>query len=91
MTVVRTSHAGRTWLDELEKLRNDSPNHVPIGLHLDLFDNMPDANNACDREGGSCGPTADNVAGFTNEQLCAGLAENTTDFLLREHSKPLPR
>jgi hypothetical protein len=71
--------AGRTWLDELEEIRNDSPNHVPIGLHFDLFDNMPDVNNACDREGGGCGPIVDNVAGFTNGQLFSVLDENTTD------------
>ena len=62
----------------LEELRNDSPNHVPIGLHLDLFDNMPDANNACDRDGG-CGPIIDNVAGFANGQLFSLLDANTDD------------
>ncbi len=83
--------SGVTWRDELEEIRNDSPNHVPIGLHFDLFDNMPDVNNACDNEGGGCVPIVDNVAGFTNGQLCAVLDENTTGFLPRTHSKPLPR
>ncbi|WP_282774815.1 hypothetical protein [Phaeodactylibacter xiamenensis] len=68
-----------TWQTVLEETRNDSPNHVPIGLHFDLFDNMPDVNNACDRDGGGCGPIVDNVAGFTNGQLFSVLDENTTD------------
>jgi hypothetical protein len=69
----------QTWLTRLEELRNDSPNHVPIGLHFDLFDNMLDVNNACDREGGGCGPIIDNVAGFTNGQLFSLLDANTDD------------
>jgi len=68
-----------TWQIILEELRNDSPNHVPIGLHFDLFDNMPDVNDACDNEGGGCGPIADNVAGFTNGQLFSLLDANTDD------------
>jgi hypothetical protein len=40
---------------------------------------MPDVNNACDRDGGGCGPIVDNVAGFTNGQLFSVLDENTTD------------
>jgi hypothetical protein len=57
-----------TWQIILEELRNDSPNHVPIGLHFDLFNNMPDVNNACDREDGVCGPMVDHVAGFASLQ-----------------------
>ncbi|NRA49816.1 MAG: hypothetical protein HRU12_11845, partial [Phaeodactylibacter sp.] len=26
----------RSWIDRLDRWRNDSPNHVPIGIHLDL-------------------------------------------------------
>ena len=76
---VNTS-SGVTWEDELEEIRNDSPNHVPIGLHFDLFDNQNDLNDACDRVIGSgCGPIADNVDGFTNGELFSILDENTTD------------
>jgi len=72
--------AGRTWERELELTRNHRPNHVPIGLHFDLFDNQNDLIDACDRVIGSgCSPIADNVAGFTNGELFSILDENTTD------------
>ncbi|WP_425420690.1 hypothetical protein [Phaeodactylibacter xiamenensis] len=72
--------AGRTRERELELTRNHRLNHVPIGLHFDLFDNQNDLNDACDRVIGSgCGPIADNVAGFTNGELFSILDENTTD------------
>jgi hypothetical protein len=70
------SSIGVTWEQELEEIRNDAPDHVPIGLHLDLFDTNVDTT-ACDREGGGCGPIVDNVAGFTNGQLFSVLDENT--------------
>ena len=68
------------WQIRLERTRNHRLNHVPIGLHFDLFDNQNDLNDACDRVIGSgCGPIADNVAGFTNGELFSILDENTTD------------
>ncbi len=33
----------RSWIDRLDGWRNHRPNHVPIGLHLDLLDNAEPA------------------------------------------------
>ncbi len=32
-----------SWVDRLDGWRNHRPNHVPIGLHLDLLDNAEPA------------------------------------------------
>ncbi|NBC09376.1 MAG: hypothetical protein GVY26_19475 [Bacteroidetes bacterium] len=66
------------WVDRLDRWRNDSPNHVPIGIHLDLFDNM-EPPLSFDREGGGSGLVVDNVTGLTNGQLFSVLDAATDD------------
>ncbi len=57
-----------TFVDRLDAWRNHRLNHVPIGLHLDLLDNVePGISN--DRFGGGGGAVIDNVTGLTNGQL----------------------
>ncbi|MCO6489472.1 MAG: hypothetical protein J5I98_13690 [Phaeodactylibacter sp.] len=70
-----------TWETLLERTRNNTPNHVPIGLHLDLVDPAVGLEPflACeDNDGTSCGPILDNVAGFTNAQLFSVLDAATS-------------
>jgi hypothetical protein len=67
-----------SWLDRLDRWRNDSPNHVPIGIHLDLFDNM-EPPLSFDREGGGSCLVVDNVTGLTNGQLFSVLDAATDD------------
>jgi hypothetical protein len=69
---------GINWLMRLDLTRNDSPNHVPIGIHLDLFDNM-EPPLSFDREGGGSGLVVDNVTGLTNGQLFSVLDAATDD------------
>lgn len=68
----------RSWLDRLDRWRNHRPNHVPIGLHLDLLDNAePPISD--DRFGGGSGAVIDNVMGLTNGQLFSVLDAATDD------------
>ncbi|MEQ8706943.1 MAG: hypothetical protein RIC19_23625, partial [Phaeodactylibacter sp.] len=69
---------GEPWLDRLDGWRNHRPNHVPIGLHLDLLDNAEPAISD-DRFGGGSGAVIDNVTGLTNGQLFSVLDAATDD------------
>lgn len=53
----------------LERTRNFNANHVPIGLHWDLMDDVADTVNACDQETNQCGPIDDHVSDLTTSQL----------------------
>ena len=72
---------GETWEDELEEVRNDSPNHIPIGLYHDLIDAIPDINNAFDWDGGGNGMIVDQAAGFNNDILFSLLQPNVNSPL----------
>lgn len=64
------------WEELLETTRNDTTNHIPIGLHHDLIDvaNVLDIN-ACDRTDiPQCGPVVDNVSGLSNGMLFSVLS-----------------
>ena len=70
------------WERRLETTRNDTTNHVPIGLHHDLIDvaNVLDTN-ACDRtRPPQCGPIVDNVSGFFNGQLFSVLTPQVSNI-----------
>ena len=66
-----------TVIERLERTRNESPNHIPIGFYHDLIDNVPDIVNACDVQGGGCGPINDQASGFTNSQMFGLLTSGT--------------
>jgi len=70
------------WEILLERTRNDSPNHIPIGLHHDLFDNTNVRDTtACDIEGpiiNQCTGVVDNVSGFTISQMFSSLTSDIT-------------
>lgn len=71
------------WEIELEETRNDSPNHIPVGLHHDLADNTNSGDNAvCDRSdppSTTCtGVIIDNVSGFTISQMFSSLTFDIT-------------
>ena len=65
-------------LNRLERTRNESPNHIPIGVYHDLIDNINDVGQACDREGGGCGVINDAASSFTNAQMFSVLDGATT-------------
>jgi hypothetical protein len=67
-----------TFIDRLDAWRNHRPNHVPIGLHLDLIDNV-EPMVSDDRFGGGSGAVIDNVTGLTNGQLFSVLDAATDD------------
>lgn len=72
------------WERRLETTRNDTTNHIPIGLHHDLVDvaNVLDAN-ACDRTiPPQCGLIVDNVSGFSNGQLLSVLTPQVSNIEL---------
>ena len=72
---------GTTWELELEGTWNDSPNHIPIGVHLDLIDPGIGLETACDEDNDfswHCTNITDNVAGFTNGQLFSVLTSGTS-------------
>jgi len=71
-----------TLLEILEHTRNESPNHEPIGFYHDLVDNFPDAFDACDQEGGGCGPIDDQASGFTQAQMFGLLDAATTSPMI---------
>lgn len=83
-----------TWQTELEETRNNTPNHVPIGLYHDLIDDVPDVNPACeDNDGTSCGPIVDNVSGFSNGEMFSLLTpfiDNVDLFRLSVENNLLP-
>ncbi len=72
---------GETWEELLERTRNDSPNHIPIGLYHDLIDAIPDINNAFDWDGGGNGMIVDQAAGFNNDILFSLLQPNVNSPL----------
>jgi hypothetical protein len=67
---------------QLEGLRNFNEDHVPIGLHWDLQDEINDPDPACDWIAtlGStrCGPINDNTSGLTTGQLFQILTHDVT-------------
>ncbi|MFM9949840.1 MAG: hypothetical protein ACKV1O_18030 [Saprospiraceae bacterium] len=67
-----------TWETRLEETRNDSPNHVPIGLHHDLVDSglEPESEDVS----GDAPPSTvnDQVSGFTINQMFSALTSDIT-------------
>jgi hypothetical protein len=63
--------------DVVERLKNESVNHIPIGYYHDLVDYLVDEKNACDYWG-TCGNITDNVAGFNNAQMYSLLTGTCT-------------
>lgn len=72
---------GGAILNDLERTRNESLDHIPIGVYYDLIDNVNDPNLACDRPengvSGACGLINDAASGFTNSQMFNILDGNT--------------
>jgi hypothetical protein len=98
---IGLSYADRTYggngiinyADRLERRRNESLNHIPIGLYNDLIDNSPDILSACDADGNSCGVINDQVSGLTNAILFNLLDGATTSpqiFINRLNSGSSP-
>ena len=57
-----------SWITRSERVKNESLNHIPIGLYHDLIDDNVDVSNSCDYNG-NCGPINDHASGFSNQQL----------------------
>lgn len=90
--MARNSVVG-TWESQVEETRNDSPNHIPIGLYHDLVDNSGPEALANDNDGGGFGPILDNVNGFTNAQLFSILTsdiEEVDNYRTALINGPLP-
>ncbi len=65
-----------TWLQLLDKTWNESPDHIPIGLYLDLIDTGAETN-SFNQTSPESTMVVDNVSGFTNEQLFSSLTLST--------------
>jgi len=80
---VNTS-LGETWEARLERTWNETPAHIPIGLHHDLVDIGEAAipwdamNTACNQLAPGCTAIPDFVEGFTNAQMFQSLGSNVT-------------
>jgi hypothetical protein len=67
---------GDDFLKVLEELRNETENHIPIGVYYDLLDTNQGSpfEFVCDEDNpGNCGTIVDRVAGFTNAQMFSKL------------------
>ncbi len=67
-----------SWEERLDRTWNENPNHIPIGLHHDLVDDVEPLR-SCDQDviTNCTNIIADNVTGFTNAQMFSVLDENT--------------
>jgi hypothetical protein len=69
------------WLNQIEDLRNETENHIPIGVYYDLVDSNQGSpfEFVCDEDNPSrCGTITDRVNGFTNAELFSKLNTNIT-------------
>lgn len=68
-----------TWEHQLERLWNEKPNHIPIGLHHDLVDvGEPFGPFSCDQDAPThCSSISDVVDGFTRSQMFSCLTSGT--------------
>lgn len=67
-----------SWMTYLERTRNETTSHIPVGFYNDLIDTSIDGSTtACDQQTGACGLISDAVSGFTNAQFF-GLLDATT-------------
>ena len=71
-----TSIGNITYIEKLEKTWNESDNHIPIGIYLDLIDNGVEPQ-SYNRRNNSSTTVLDNVSGFTNQQIFNCLNSNT--------------
>ena len=69
-----------TWVTILERTRNESPNHIPVGLYHDLVDSGQEPF-SFNQDGSGFTIVADNVSGFTNAQMfsCLTMATQTVE------------
>ena len=57
-----------TWRDLVEETWNETPNHIPIGLHHDLTD-FGESAISCNQSGGCTTNIIDNVSGFSIKDM----------------------
>ena len=81
-----------SWEIQLERIWNESMNHIPVGLHHDLVDigepvltffagqTLLGTGSACNQDASACVIINDNVNGFTNTQMFSSLDANTTTY-----------
>ncbi|MEP6646487.1 MAG: hypothetical protein ABJC12_05320 [Saprospiraceae bacterium] len=75
---LNTSQFG-SWLIQLERTRNESIHHIPIGFYNDLVDNSPDTGLfVCDQDFLNCGSIDDQASGFSISQMYNLLTFNTS-------------
>jgi len=67
-----------TWETRLEETTNDSPNHVPIGLHHDLIDSGSEPESEDIRGDAPPSTVNDQVSGFTINQMFSALTSEIT-------------
>ena len=80
-----------SYIQLLEHVKNETQNHIPIGLYYDLIDGINTTEIAGDGDWGTTntGTINDNVSGLTNAQLFNLLDANTTSptiFIQRVNS-----
>ncbi len=77
---------GRTWESLVERTWNETPNHIPIGLHHDLVDigepplDPSTMNTACNQKEAGCAVINDDVSGFSNAQMFSCLTYSTSSI-----------
>lgn len=73
-----TSYFPFTFATLLERTRNESENHVPIGLYYDLLDNDPDLSLACDIDDPNrCGIIDDQISDVSNTVMFSKMNSST--------------
>ena len=69
-----------SWLDFLERTRNELPSHVPIGLFHDAMDPRGGEPESFDLGGGGSGIVNDVVTGFSIQTMYAQLDQDISSF-----------
>ncbi len=77
-----TSIGTLTYLQWLEKQRNEETNHIPTGLYFDLIDgiNLNETAYDYDKLDGASGTIIDGVSGITNQMLFNCLNANVSSI-----------
>lgn len=77
-----SSSLGITWATRLERTRDESTSHIPVGLYNDMADVGEPffalGITACNQDGTGCTAIPDAVSGFTNAQMFSCLTSSTT-------------
>jgi len=77
------------WMEYHERIRNETDNHIPIGIYHDLTDNVHDILQGCDKPTElnstqtayiwtECGSIDDDISGITNAQIFSQLTNQVS-------------